>query len=167
MALYVRYSLSCSSDFCTLYVLMYSYCTTTVSTSTKNPKISKKAKKNPKKPKNSQKICQNFAKKAKICQKAKFLQKNQKNQKKTKFSKNGLLCSLHGVCYLHCLLGLLGLTGCSRNVMGRVLTHPVKMSCYCTTPPCYAGCTSVRQRCESATIFAKGQISSFIGGCEV
>jgi hypothetical protein len=49
MALYVRYSLSCSSDFCTLYV----------STSTKNPKNFKKSKffqksyfpKMPKKPK--------------------------------------------------------------------------------------------------------------------
>jgi hypothetical protein len=65
-------ALSCSFDFCTLYV----------STSTKNPKFSKKA----------------------------IFQKSQNMQKKTKFfqkiQKNGLLCSLRGLCYLHGLLGL-------------------------------------------------------------
>jgi hypothetical protein len=60
MALYVWYSLSCSSDFCTPYV-------------SKNPKFSKifqnSEKKIPKTPKK--------AKKAKICQKAEICQKIQ------------------------------------------------------------------------------------------
>jgi hypothetical protein len=84
MALYVRYSLSCSSDFCTPYV----------STSTKNPIFLQKSLKYPKK--------QKKAKKAKICQKSQIFSK--KNPKNPKNSKNGL----RDLCYLHGLLGRLG-----------------------------------------------------------
>jgi hypothetical protein len=94
MALYVRYSLSCSSDFCTLYVppmfllLLKMFVEVT--------KIQKK-----------------LPQKAKRSQKSHIVPKKPhmhcivpKNPKISKISKNGLLCSL---CGLHGLLGILGL----------------------------------------------------------
>jgi hypothetical protein len=107
MAFYVRYSISCSSDFCTLHVspmflllLKMSVEVTIIQKFPKNPKFAKKEKKCQKRKKAKKRLKFFFAQKPKFSKKA----------------KNGLLCSLRGLCDLHGLRGLFGLLGLSHIV---------------------------------------------------